>query len=103
MGATAGPYQGIGGRPDRSGPVNSGPPSSQRSGTLTVRRLGSAPYFRSSRMAGTSSVYAAHQNGVEPDRSTLSRSRLYVVYHSDFLSRAFGSAPAFSNASASSR
>src|SRR5262249_14246165 len=103
MGNTAGPPQGIGGSPDRSGRLGSGPPSSYRSGTLAVGMLGSAPYLSSSFIAGRSSVYAAHQKAVAPVRPTLKRSRLQAVSQGDFRSGALGSAPALRNASASSR
>ncbi len=58
-----------------------------------VGMFGSAPYLTSSFIASMSLAYAARQNGVAPVSSTRSRSKLYCVYQSFRLIRAFGFAP----------
>src|SRR5207342_286841 len=102
-----GPPVGIGANPDGSAVAAStsagaSAPGSRPTG-LIVGIFGSAPCANNSFIAGTSVPYAARQNGVAPVVFTPSKSKLYDMYHRCFDSRAFGSAPALSNASINSK
>ena len=97
------PPSGIGANPDGSSRVTATAPRRALGLGLIVAIIGSAPAASNSFIAGMSVAYAARKNGVAPEKSTPRLSRLYVVYHSDFTSRALGFALAFSSASITSR